>query len=544
VFDDRYEVIARYLTDNWRAFRTWGMSANSPWDYGGYWKQPGDHGRDRTDLALAVDWDHLQRPGPRAAYVDEAETARQLAFHASDYQPTAAAEALYRNNLPLLGYIAGKAQAFTSKDHNFRAGESIEKQLVVINNSRRTVSCEAEWRFHGASGRTTVSLPTGQQKRIAFRVTAPEAGHYEVEARFHFSTGEIQADVFAIDVVGAAAEERMESRMALFDPPGETARMLDGMKVRYQRIEANADLGGYDVLVIGKHALTLHDAAPGVGRVRAGLKVIVFEQTGEVLEQRLGFRIAEYGLRDVFRRVSDHPLLEGLTEANLHDWRGQATNLPARLTYEKPPLFNSVPTVKWAGLPVTRVWRNGNRGNVASALIEKPARGNFLAVLDGGYSLQYTPLAEYRDGKGMVLFCQLDVTGRSEPEPAAEIVVRNILRYVNHWMPEPMRTVVYDGSDEGRRYLDTAGVKFEEYQGQPVGEDRVLVAAAGGARKIAAPHVLALGVNEAQARAMAPVKTMSDEHISTYFEPFPFILHLPEFHRLRRTIVAQGHYRW
>ena len=65
---------------------------------------------------------------------------------------------------------------------------------------------------------------------------------------------------------------------------------------------------------------------------------------------------------------------------------------------------------KWCDLEVPHVWRCGNRGNVASVLIEKPARGDFLPVLDGGYSLQYSPLLEYREGKGLVLFCQIDVT--------------------------------------------------------------------------------------------------------------------------------------
>ena len=46
------------------------------------------------------------------------------------------------------------------------------------------------------------------------------------------------------------------------------------------------------------------------------------------------------------------------------------------------------PTVQWCDIPVTRLWRCGNRGNVASVLIEKPARGDFLPILDGGYSLQ------------------------------------------------------------------------------------------------------------------------------------------------------------
>ena len=78
------------------------------------------------------------------------------------------------------------------------------------------------------------------------------------------------------------------------------------------------------------------------------------------------------------------------------------------------------PQVKWCGIPVTRLWRAGNRGNVASVLIEKPARGDFMPILDGGFGLQFSPLLEYREGKGMMLFCQMDVTGRTESDPAAE----------------------------------------------------------------------------------------------------------------------------
>ena len=60
------------------------------------------------------------------------------------------------------------------------------------------------------------------------------------------------------------------------------------------------------------------------------------------------------------------------------------------------------PTVKWCGIDVTRIWRCGCRGSGASVLIEKPARGDFLPILHGGFSLQYSPLMEYREGQGMV----------------------------------------------------------------------------------------------------------------------------------------------
>ena len=67
--------------------------------------------------------------------------------------------------MPLLAYIAGKAAQVTSKDHNFIAGEPVEKQLIVINNSRETVSCECSWSFalpQAVSGSKTVSVQTGQ----------------------------------------------------------------------------------------------------------------------------------------------------------------------------------------------------------------------------------------------------------------------------------------------------------------------------------------------------------------------------------------------
>ncbi len=140
--------------------------------------------------------------------------------------------------------------------------------------------------------------------------------------------------------------------------------------------------------------------------------MLVFEQTAEALEKRLGLRAIEYGLRQVFPRVPDHPALVGFTPEHLADWRGAATLMPPQLKYELVPQHG--PTVRWCDIPVSRAWRCGNRGNVASVLIEKPQRGDFLPLLDGGYSLQYSPLLEFRQGTGVILFCQLDVTGRTE----------------------------------------------------------------------------------------------------------------------------------
>ena len=585
IFAERLPVYAMYFTDNWRAFRTWGVSANSPWSHGHYWTLR--DGVDKGRKECQVDWESLQRPGLSPDYIEQRYERVDLAFEHSDWIPTVAAQALIRHNQPLLAYIGGKPAAFTSKDHNFLPGETVEKQLIVINNSRETVTCVCEWSFglpRTVAGKKQVTVPTGEQKRIPLRFELPAdlaPGKYELCATFNFSNGRTQTDSFSFDVMPRPKALQVDGKIALFDPRGQTGKLLNGMGIRYQPVDANADLSVYDTLIVGKSAIAVERPAPNIARVRDGLKVLMFEQTSDVLEKRFGFRTAEYGLRWVFRRLGDHPLLRGIEAEHLRNWRGEATILPSRLKYEMRPRHG--PTVKWCDIPVTRLWRCGNRGSVASVLIEKPARGDFLPILDGGYSLQYSSLMEYRQGKGMVLFCQMDITGRTEDDPAAETLARNILQYISAWQPlwhglparentvwqplwhglparenttwQPLwhglparentarmavpREVIYLGDPAGRQHLESAGISLTSYDGPSGGglsHDPVLVVGPGGGWILASDaeaiadwlkaggSLLAVGLDEQQVNAFLPLKVhmKEAEHIAAYFEPFAF----------------------
>jgi hypothetical protein len=532
-FDERQPIFAQYITDNWRAHRTHGLSANSPWEYQAFWKLRDGFKPKRQEFK--ADWDHLQKPGFSPDYTERAQGTMATDYEASDWAPTVAAEALYRNNRPLLAYLGGKTGDFTSKEHNFFPGETVEKQLIVINNSRQTATGECEWSLTlpaPSAGSKKVSVPTGDQARIPLRFELPAtlpAGKYTITATVRFSTGETQTDTFTIDVLPRPAEPQVRVRIAVFDPKGHTAKLLVGLGYKADKVGAKDDLQGYDVLVIGKEALTHDGPGPNIDRVRTGLKVIVFEQTAKVLEQRLGFRVAEYGLRQVFPRVPGHPLLAGLKEEHLHDWRGEATLLQPRLTYTLRPRYG--PTVEWCGIEVPRLWRCGCRGNVASVLIEKPARGDFLAIVDGGYALQYSPLLEYREGDGLVLFCQLDVSGRTHQDPAAELLALNLLRYVATWKPRPSHQAVYVGDPAGKRHLEAAGFAVRDYIKGKLNGNNVLIVGPGGGAKLAVAEVptflqaggriLALGLDQAEAQSFLPVVvTMKkEEHIAAYFEP-------------------------
>jgi len=531
--EERYPVFASYLTDNWRAFRTWGLSGTSPWEYEHFWKLR--DGVDRSPKQLKVDWDHLQRPGFSPDFVDQQFERMDLAFERSDWIPTVAAQALIRNNGPLLAYIGGKPAAFTSKDHNFYAGETVEKQIVVINDSRQAVTAHTEWSLDAvpaASSSGTLKIATGDQARTPIKIKLPASlgpGTYQLKAAVRFNGGLVQTDTFDIHVLARPITPRLSSRIGLFDPVGETEKWLRGAGIAFKSVDEKADLAAFDVLIVGKAALTTNGPAPDISRVRDGLRVLLFEQTPEVLERRFGFRVAQYGLRTAFKRVPNHPLLAGLNPECLRDWRGEATILPPRLTYTMRPRAGT--TVQWCDIPVTRLWRRGNRGNVASVLIEKPARGDFFPIIDGGFDLQFSPLMEFREGAGMILFCQMDITGRTEPDPAVDTLGCNLLRYLSEWKPATRRTVVYAGDATMRSFLDSEGIAVTPYAGAKLLPDQLLVAGPGAGAQLSgkAPEItewlasggrlLALGLAQQDVEALLPnkVKMRTAEHISCYF---------------------------
>jgi len=553
------QVRSMYLTDTVRAFRTWGVSCFNEFSYNSFWwlRDGVDQGRED----FPVDWDAIQKPGFSPDYIESRYATMVTTFGRDDWIAGGAAQALYRNAMPLLAYIGGKPERFTTKDHNFLPGQEFQKQLIIINNSRETVTCECSWSLdlpEPLGGQVTVEIETGQQGRVPLTFALPAdlaPGAYELTAGVRFSTGETQEDTFQVDVMaprsaatptaGATvvlpdlvgglrlADPAAGARVALFDPAGETAKLLAAMGVTCEPVAADAGLDGYDVLVVGKGALTLDGPAPDIARLRDGLKVVLFEQTAEVLEKRFGFRVAEYGLRRVFERVPDHPLLAGVSVANLHDWRGAATLLPPRLEGYTIRRRSGERLKEWCGIEMTRGYRCGNWGSVASVLIEKPVRGDFLPIVDGGFSLQFSPLMEYREGSGVMILCQMDVTGRTEDDPAARRLVANILDYVAAYEAAPRRTALYVGEDAGRTHLERAGLSAAAYQGGPLSADQVLVVGPGGARTLAANasavrewlaaggRLLALGLsgNEASAFLPARVATTKAEHICTVFEP-------------------------
>jgi hypothetical protein len=142
---------------------------------------------------------------------------------------------------------------------------------------------------------------------------------------------------------------------------------------------------------------------------------------------------------------------------------------------------------------------------------------------------------EYREGKGMILFCQMDVTARTDTDPAAQTLVAGLLRHTAAWKPPPPRDALYAGEQAGKEHLDAIGVHATPYEGQNLSPQHVLIVGPGAAKRLA-PHraaiaqflndggrILAIALDQQDADAILPFKVSLKraEYINAVFDPPP-----------------------
>lgn len=418
-------IQARYMSDNWRSHRAWGITAMLPWDMSPW----GESKKMRENPAR---WQGLKKPGIVPDHIGLA--GWDTAFSdGTGVVRTAVDDVLERWNAEDCAFIGGDG-VFTDKRHHFRPGETVKKTLVILNDRR--VPQSVAWTCAltgGTSLKGTVTVPPGERRDVPVAFKLPvKPGVFTLTATFSFAEGSVQRDAFEVECF-APAKSAAVKNMLLFDPKGMTAKMFDRLGIAYERADDKAIMRSLEQkgtarpsVVVGRNCLT-RDVFENIvmPAAKVGGRVLVFEQDKAALES-VGFRVQAYGLRNVFPRFHDKELNLSLDESMLRDWNGEATLLP--------PYLEGVPEVEvganadtWAGFRNTRVWRCRNRGNVASVIPEKPTIGDWRALVDGGFDLQYAPLLDWTIGSGRITFCQLDVTCRTVDDPVADDLVNALV---------------------------------------------------------------------------------------------------------------------
>jgi len=341
----------------------------------------------------------------------------------------------------------------------YYAGARFDRRLNIHDDEYAGGELEFTWRLrdeNGAvarEGRMKMRSDTAflRRTRIAFDVP-------DVKRRTEFTlamelrkNGRRRAyEERTVDVWPRAALARFTGSVAVFDPKGDATRVLRklGVRVKPVRSLAAALPSGAKFLLVGPDCA---DEIPAAQRdtlrafVRSGGRVIVLRQKTAALlpvdtyvEHRAHFSIG-------FVRAPRHPITRGLADRDFQMWN------PGHL--------------------------------IAKGVYRKPARGNFLALVDSGHegTLAWTTLMETYDGEGSIVATQLPLVEKFDTEPLCAELLRRML----HYMKEPVyksardKLAVLSGASNGVLQRLTDMRADFEVVGRLKAENRVALADLG-----------------------------------------------------------------
>lgn len=512
------EVTADFVRGVWPAMRTWGVSGTNLWwirQTG--WTPPAATEAAPVDpVAALAALATANRPGlhpcvpglPRAMPDEASANALGRAFLAC--------------NQPCLVWLGGPTGDFTARAVNLRHDQALERQAVAVNDSRIPQQAVFTWRLvsggtagPSGSGSLTVAPGTSGTAQITLAAGSLPPGRHTLH--LDASMDGLSFNDRAELTVFTAPPAEAGPAVLLYDPPGHTRATLARLGIPFAEVAEDARPGPDAVVVIGRQAVPAGRDLPLAARAR---RLLVFEQDEAVLIRRLGFRTQRLGLRALAVRAPGHPALGGLDEAQLHDWQGESTLLAP---FTDNPLHTAYPQEAWNGYRNPRVWRAGNRGTVASLLIEKPTAAGWRALLDGGFDLHYAPLLAWEGDGRTAIFCQLDVSARSAADPAADQLCRALVAHLARWAPAQTHRLLSAAGPAADAYLGRLGFAPTPLAGAtPVAGDVVLLGA-GLDLRVADLHaagatVLAVGCDaEAAAQLGIPATLRSGEYLGAAF---------------------------
>lgn len=432
-----YEEVAKLFTRNvYRAWRTYGVNFTFFTQIRSYWGG--------EPVVVAPIQGDVRRPGLLAdkpvSLVDPFRTA-----------PLTPVGEVARDALaPLLMYIGGPDGAFTRKDRAFFAGQPIRKAVVVLNDRDDPALVGGQWELCDTNGTAVLSgtldeleLAPGElaPARLHIEFAAPavsERTDYTLKLHGRSETADALSDEFPLAVFPAPAQAVVAEGMNIFlyDPLGETAKMLNQAGVRYTLVGNTLPPPENSLLIIGRNALKdeAHRKAfarllySGMGydfgiNVSNGMRVLVFEQA---MENVWGLKAEETRWRRAFIGAPGHPALSGLGKDDFIYLSGNSS-----LAEAYPP----APDGKPGRVATDRSSEWGNDNVVTTFSFVRPQAGAARALLFCGFDLQETPLLEAVGGTGRMMFCQVDVTGRYGTDPVSTRLVNNLIAYMTSAEP-------------------------------------------------------------------------------------------------------------
>ena len=373
---------------------------------------------------------------------------------------------------PVTGFLAGTQDQPTLKTHIYAPGETLQRGALLLNNSHKPAELSCQWKLEladktVAEGAKSAMIPAGGEVFIPIQTVIPAGGDRagKLSVTFVKDGKPLRADSCPIDVIAARAFSN-QGKVALIDPEGDSAKALEAAGIQCQLVNFDENFTAFDTLVFGRRAFNyefnlLPEGLDLARLMRQGKRVLILEQDEATLRERFKLRTEYLSPREAYGRGGSATLLDGLPDRLLNYWRGAATltnGYELARSKNKPGAGEFGDGGTWLytwndGAPHTRPMKWGNTHNVATVVAIKPDTGSFRTLLDCGYANNYAAAWELESDNGTIVFNQMDVSGRSQPCPAATRLLQNLLRTAQNTPKPGWRQTVYLGGDNGAALL-------------------------------------------------------------------------------------------
>ena len=321
-------------------------------------------------------------------------------------------------------------------DHSFFSGDMVTRSIDAYNDTLTPRDIEFSWGLMVAPpapgapwpafsapprGGNTLHMAAGEHRQFTITFRAPT-----VQARMQmtlFTLMQGEGTMKGYDHLPCTLSPRPTkqpsppARIALYDPSGATAKVLDTLGVRYSPVTSPLPkAGASDVFIIGANSLVPGaKARPVIGKqpplagaitdfLAVGGRVLVLEQNAYPDGALPVGLDTAFSSTMTFAQMPSHPALAGIAPEDLKYWRGD--NLVT------------------AGEPL------------------RPAGGELPIIVSGcAGGLTHAPLLELPRGKGTIMLCQMRCISKAATEPTATILLRNLVTYLSAYdtgdRPEP-----------------------------------------------------------------------------------------------------------
>lgn len=241
-FQQVNQIQADYFRRNLPALRAWGIGLMLPWDYPSFFR------RNTDNFPLKPNPDRLKGLNEPGIVPDNFRWGDYFVTpYPQNYTRTAIGDVVHEWNQPLIAWIGG-GESFTTQEHNYRPGDTVRKQLVILNDLRTRVGCSYSVRIKeqpASAVRGDVEIAPGGKALIPVALSLPPEtapGSRTLIAEFRFGNGEKRSHTFPVHILPAAAVGKL-SPVALHDPKGETEALLKRLGIPFRQDRGNRRSG-------------------------------------------------------------------------------------------------------------------------------------------------------------------------------------------------------------------------------------------------------------------------------------------------------------